>query len=456
MLTKLVIIGRPNVGKSSLLNLLARRRVSIVDEMPGVTRDRVGAVIEWPDVDGGGSRAIELVDTGGHGIEDAENLTVQVERQIAAGVNEADFIIFVVDAQAGILPLDHQVARLLRTTGRAAAVLLVANKVDGLSQEPVGYEALQLGYGEPVMVSATTGYRKAELLEAISDLLDRREAAGIDDVSHVDSGVRLAIVGKRNAGKSTLVNALAGTERMIVSEVEGTTRDSVDVRFELDGHVVTAIDTAGMRKRKSIKQDVEYYGHHRALQSIRRADVVAMLIDASVPVSQVDAKLTREILRHHKPSLIVVNKWDLAEQDYTQQQYIDYLDKALKGIQFAPIAFVSAARSEGLREIVAMSLNLDRQAGHRVSTGQLNRIVERIIIERGPVSKSGRRPKVYYVTQLEVKPPTIGLFVNDPDLFDPSYERFLVNRLRDELPYSEVPIRLLIRGRHRMPAEARF
>lgn len=454
MIPKVVIVGRPNVGKSSLLNLLAGRRVSIVDATPGITRDRVSAMVQLPDDDSGDRQTIELIDTGGYGIEDSQNLTAEVEQQIAIGVAEADLILFVTDAQSGLLPLDREVAQLLRSEAGQTPVLLVANKVDGPSHEPEAYETLQIGLGEPTMVSATSGRHKADLLETIRGRIGQIPDAGEHRTqTSTDTGVLLAIVGKRNAGKSTLVNTLAGELRVIVSETEGTTRDAVDVHFDFDGRVFTAIDTAGARKRKSIREDVEFYSHHRALRSIRRAHVVLLLIDSSVPVSQVDAKLAGEIMRHHKPCVIVVNKWDLAETDHTQEQYLEYLDDALKGLSFAPIAFISATRDEGVRDVAAMALNLYQQAGHRISTGQLNRLVESIVTGHGPVSRSGRRPKIYYVTQLSTYPPTIGLFVNQPELFDNTYQRFLLGRLRDEVPFAEVPIKLIIRPRSRMPKQ---
>lgn len=445
-----MIVGRPNVGKSSLLNLLARRRISIVDEMPGVTRDRISAVVELPaTLETGEPITVEMIDTGGHGIIDVQDLTAEIERQIAVGIAESDLILFVVDAQSGVTPLDQQVAQLLRITAGDTPIILVANKVDGQVHEPAAYEALRLGFGEPVMVSAANSYNKVALADAIVELLRSRDHQGIHAPSDgEEGGVKLAIVGKRNAGKSTLVNALAGSERVIVSEKEGTTRDSVDVRFEMDDQVFTAIDTAGARKRKSIKQNVEYYSYHRALRSIRRADVVLLLIDAAVPVSQVDSQLSQEVLCHYKPCVIVVNKWDLAEQDYTQEQYLEYLDKSLKGLAFAPIAFISADRGEGMGELVATASNLYTQAGHRVTTGELNRVAERVLAQRTPVSKVGKQPKVYYVTQSQTHPPTIAMFVNHPELFDAGYERFFINRLRDELPFSEVPIQLVIRPHH--------
>ncbi|MEE9211456.1 MAG: ribosome biogenesis GTPase Der [Phycisphaeraceae bacterium] len=456
MLPKVVIVGRPNVGKSSLLNLLAGRRISIVDPTSGVTRDRVSTTVELPptDADDEPARSVELIDTGGFGIQDEADLTAEVERQIALGIADAALILFVVDIQTGITPLDEQVARMLRTAATATPVLLVTNKVDGEPLEPAAYEMTPLGFGDPVMVSATSGYRKRELLEAIRDTLDWHHVAASPDAT--PQGVLLAIVGKRNAGKSTLVNALAGADRVIVSHTEGTTRDSVDVRFELNGHSFTAIDTAGVRKTKSLRSDIDYYSRHRSLRSVRRADVVLLLIDAAVPISQVDRQLANEIIMHHRPCVIVVNKWDLAEQNYTQQQYADYLDDALKGLDFAPLVFASAKKGQGVRDAVAMALNLYDQAGHRVATGELNRVMEQVLARHMPASKLGKRPKVYYVTQLDTDPPTIALFVNDPSLFDAGYQRYVINRLRGLLPFSEVPIKLLIRGKQKMTAEQRL
>lgn len=449
MISKIVIVGRPNVGKSSLLNLLAGRRVSIVDPTAGVTRDRVSTRVELPpSTPDAPRRSVEMIDTGGYGIDDVQDLTTHVQRQLTLGLAQADLVLFVVDAQDGIMPLDRQVSKMLRASGSTTPVILVANKVDGPSHEASAYESMCLGFGPPVMVSATSGYHKGQLIEAIGQGLDETGGVGRAKAGE-GTGLLLAVLGKRNAGKSTLVNALADENRVIVSEVEGTTRDSVDVRFELDGRVMTAIDTAGLRKLKSTRQDIEFYSRHRTLRSIRRADLVLLLIDASVPVSQVDKQLTNEILKHHKPCVIVLNKWDLAQDHYSQDKYLEYLDQTLLGLSFAPVAFVSASHGEGLRELAVTCDTLHRQAGHRVGTGELNRVVERIFAEKTPRSGNGRRPKVYYATQLDIHPPTIALFVNEPTLFDPSYRRFLINRFRDELPFPEVPIRLMIRGKRR-------
>jgi len=506
MVPKIAIIGRPNVGKSSLLNMLARRTISIVDATPGVTRDRVAAWITLPPVPPAHpAREVELIDTGGHGIQDAQNLTREVEEQIALALAEAQVVLFVVDAQSGIIAPDHRVARLLRQTRRMTGaagweaesglvpVVVVANKVDSQAQEPAAAEAVKLGFGEPVLISATTTYNKFALLEALQETLAKLpaefldagpaesarehrsdvegeveaavaegdvfddtfeaeaagesegegEAGGVDLPQHRDrsAGLLLAIVGKRNAGKSTLVNALAGENRVIVSDVPGTTRDSVDVRFQHGGQTFTAIDTAGARKRKSLEGDLEFYGYHRALRSIRRAEVVLLLTDALVPISQVDQQLAQEVQKHFKPVILVVNKWDLVV-GRKQEEYGQYLEEQLRGLDFAPIVFTSAKKGEGLAELLAMADNLQQQAHHRVPTAE-------VVTARKPPAIGGRTARVYYATQVAVRPPTLAVWVNDPQLFDAGYQRYLLNHLRDLLPYSEVPIKLLIRRRRR-------
>ena len=478
---KIVIVGRPNVGKSSLLNLLARRRISIVDPTAGVTRDRVSALAELPPVERDGEPVpVELIDTGGYGIVDVADLSTQVQAQIQRGIAEADIVLFVIDAQAGVVALDRTVADVLRHSGLVKAgkpVIVVANKVDSEKHAADAYEAAALGFGDPVLLSVQTGHNKHELMEALHAAvakLPERDEEGDEEGGRSarsfaaggirEGGIAVAIVGKRNAGKSSMINALAGDQRVIVSEHEGTTRDSVDVRLVLpptEGEArvgieptrVTLIDTAGVRRRKSVKEDIDYYSHHRSLRSVRRADGCLLLIDAAVPVSQVDRQLVGEILKHDRPTVIVVNKWDIAEQEYTQDQYVAYLDDALKGLSFAPIVFTSAINAEGVREALGMVSNLIEQSRHRVPTAKLNEAVETILQERGPSNKLGKRAKIYYATQVSTDPPTIVLSVNDPKLFDNNYLRFFDNRLRDVLPYSEVPIKLVVRARGRREEE---
>jgi GTP-binding protein len=461
-LPQVAIIGRPNVGKSSLMNRFARRRVSIVDPTPGVTRDRVTTIIELdPPADAEAGAApilVEIVDTGGFGVyapedgarddagEDLSSLAPSIEAQIDAARGEADVILFVTDAQAGVTVLDERVARLLRDHGDEGRVISVANKVDGAEWTAHGLEAARFGLGAPVCVSAASGHGMRGLL----DELYRRFADRPALPPEVEPVMKLAIVGTRNAGKSTLVNALAGEERVIVSEIPGTTRDAIDVRFEHEGRAMIAIDTAGVRKRKSFADDVEFYAYHRMLAAIRRADVALLLIDATKEVSQIDKRLSLELERQYKPTIIVVTKCDqLDERAVSPEDYAEYLTKELHGIDYAPIVFVSAPRGEGIEELVLMAWNLHQQAGHREPTAEVNRVVEGILAQRGPSSRLGTQAKLYYASQIDVHPPTIVLKVNRPDLFHGHYERYILNRLREALPFSEVPIRLIFTARDR-------
>jgi GTP-binding protein len=434
------IVGRPNVGKSSILNRLAGRRISIVDPMPGVTRDRVSTPLE---IAGG---FVELVDTGGMGIEDADQLTEDVEAQIAYALAAASVILFIVDAREGILPLDRRVAEALRRQDRP--VILVGNKVDeeGLTTE-LG-ELHGLGFGDPVVVSAVNGRGFHDLLDAMAERL-----ADVPLGSAPESRMQLAIVGKRNAGKSTFINALAGEPRVIVSEVPGTTRDSVDVDVEFDGRKFTLIDTAGVQKKRKLDGGINFYSQHRAMRSIRRADVVALMIDASLAISQVDKALAGEIAEQIKPVLLVVNKWDLAQGKAEAEDYAEYLAKSFPELSFAPISFTTASTGMNVRETIDLAEQLFRQANTRVGTGQLNVVIQEILALRGPSHKTGTRPpKILYASQTATSPPTIVCFVNDPASFDKGYERFLMNQFHARLPFKEVPIRLILR-RHRQTEE---
>ena len=431
------IVGRPNVGKSSLLNFLAGRRISIVDPTEGVTRDRISTPVE---VNG---KYFELTDTGGYGVIDKDDLTADIERQINLGVEEADLVLFVVDVKTGKVPLDVVVAEYLRSKGKP--VLMVANKADGQKLALQTADFYSLGFGDLLPISCTTRQGKPELLAAIAKRLKLKKSKAPEDPE-----MKIAVVGKRNAGKSTLINTLAGQPRVIVSEVPGTTRDSIDVRFDRGGHPFLIIDTAGVRKKAKItRDDLEFYAFHRAQRSIRRADVVFMLIDATLAMGDVDQKIASYIAGEKKPCIIVINKWDLVENRANAEQFEEYIGKILPLLDYAPIAFISAKENQNIDELIRLAQVMFEQASTRLSTSQLNVAVEEILALRGPSSPTAQKVKVYYATQIDVKPPTLVLFVNNPDLITEEYRRFFVRQLRERLPFSEVPIQLYVRGHHR-------
>jgi GTP-binding protein len=433
---QVAIVGRPNVGKSSLLNWLAGKRISIVDPTAGVTRDRVSTLVS---ADG---RFFELVDTGGMGVQDVDNLTGDIERQIGQAIQEAALILFVVDARAGVTSLDDLVARRLR--GLDKPILCVANKCDFAALEPQTAEFFKLGFAQVLPVSAQQGRHKKELVEWIKANLP---AEARDPPAQV--ALKLAIVGRRNTGKSTFINSVARAERVIVSEVPGTTRDSVDVRFERDGKVFVAIDTAGVRRKKSVGSDIEFYSLARAERSIRRADVVLHFHDSREPVSKVDKQLAGYILENYKPAIFVVNKWDLAKGKVATGEVADYLHQVFPSLDFVPIAFITARNGKNVQAVLDLAQNLHKQAAARVSTGDLNRVLREALARQAPPLRQNRRARIYYATQVAANPPTLVLFTNGPELFDNTYERYLLNIFREQLPFREVPIKMYLRKRQR-------
>jgi GTPase len=440
---QVAIVGRPNVGKSSLFNWLAGRRIAIVDPTAGVTRDRVSTAVQV------GPRWFELVDTGGMGNIDVDDLTADVENQITHALDEAAVVVFLVDARSGVAPLDEMVAARLRTIGKP--VICVANKVDGLELEGHASDFYRFGYGKVLPVSALQHRGKDELLARIAQLLPAQD----DQAEKPDQvEMKLAIVGRRNTGKSTFINCLAQSERMIVSEVAGTTRDSVDVRFERDGKVFIAIDTAGVRKKGKIHTDVEFYSLARAERSIRRADVVLMFHDSVMSISQVDKQLSAYVLEHYKPAIFVVNKWDLLAKDLSTGDFADYLRKVYPSLDYVPIAFITAKDGRNVHAVLNLAQMLHKQAGARVSTGDLNRRVMEALTDNPPPQRMNRRPKVFFATQAATHPPTIVLFTNGPELFDNTYQRYLIKTFRDTLPFHDVPIKLHLRGKRREDADA--
>lgn len=435
------IVGRPNVGKSSLLNCLARRRISIVDPTSGVTRDRVSTEIEYDD------RMLEIVDTGGIGIPDVDELKDEIETQIQIAIDTAHLILFVIDVREGVTPLDILVAKRLRHINKPT--ILVANKVDSQKQESLVGEFYKLGFGEPHPISATEGYGRSALLDKVVSLTSTD--ASMDASQYVTPLMKLTIVGKRNVGKSTLINTLANEQRVIVSEIPGTTRDSVDVRFELKGETFIAIDTPGVRKKKQVENSIEFYSMARAERSVRRADVVLFMLDAPRKISKVDKKLGSYIVENFKPCIIVVNKWDLAEGIETAQ-FTKYINAQLRGLSFAPFSFMSAQDGQNVVGTINLAQELFKQANTRIPTAELNKAFEEAIAAHRPTRKKNKTPRIYYVTQVSTRPPTFALFVNYPALFDKDYERYLSNTLHKKFPFPEVPLKFLFRARKRSPS----
>ena len=517
------------------MNMIAGAKVSIVDPTPGVTRDRVTAIVDLdPEFRGTGDpKTVEFIDTGGFGAytapgerydelgEDLHSLTNSIEFQIGTAIADADLVLFVLDSQMGLTPQDEEIARLLRegkfvrkareireslgggpgTTPKkkltkaqekalakelaselaksgkkpagkgkkpkadpAAAtpvppIRVVANKTDGPRWESHAAEFAGLGFGEPLMVSAKNNYMRRDLLAACYNAVPEAVKA-----EEPNADLKIAIVGKRNSGKSTLINTLAGEPRVIVSEIAGTTRDAIDVRFELESpskdgapptrRSVLAIDTAGVRRAKSFQNMVEHFAFDRVKRAVDRADVGLLLIDATVKISQVDEQVAMLLQKSYKPTIIVVNKWDLVEGKpnrkglpITTADYEEYLRKELGGLAWAPIAFISGKNGRNVRKTIELAAELKEQASTRVTTGKLNRIVRKIMETRSPTDTKGTHGKVFYIAQTGTSPPTITLVVNFPGLFKPNYMRFVMNRFREELPFVEVPMRIVVRAR---------
>jgi GTPase len=436
-LPQVVIVGRPNVGKSSIFNWLARRRLAIVDRTPGVTRDRLTHLMSEQ------GRYFELVDTGGMGFEDPDNLSGHIEEQINAALEGATVILFVVDAREGLTPPDQEVAKRLRYV--EAPVVCVANKADDSVIDPNADEFYKMGRGKLVCTSTTQNRNRQELLDLI---IQRLPPPLVDNTAPPpDPDMKMAIVGRRNVGKSTFVNTLAQAERMIVSEVPGTTRDSVDVRFELDGKVFVAIDTPGLKRNRSITTDVDFYSLHRAQRSIRRADVVLLFFESTERISKVDKQLSDYIAQQYKPCVFVVNKWDLQHRAMPTEKWVHYLHDTFRGMWHVPIAFITGQTGKNVKALLNHAQMLYKQSRQRVTTSDLNKLLRAAIDANPPPIFQNRQPKIYFATQVGVQPPTIVLFCSNPVAISQTYRRYLLGVFHDRLPFSEVPVKLYLRRR---------
>ena len=439
-LHRVTIVGRPNVGKSSLLNRVAGRRISIVEPTAGVTRDRVAITVEW------GGKEFELIDTGGLGLVDDHLLKEHVEAQIEVAIQGSDLILFVVDGKEGLVPMDQMVATHLRRL--SDKVHLVVNKVESSWEEYSVSDWFKLGFGDPMPVSAAEGFGVTDLLDEIVERLPDTAALLDHSEDDEDDTLRVAIVGKRNAGKSTLVNLLVGEERVIVSEIPGTTRDSVDVLIDHGDKKVLLIDTAGMRKKSSIADAIEFYSQARAFSAIRRAHAVMHLFDITEQISQVDKKIADFCIQNSKPVLIVGNKLDLAEELSTEK-WDAYIKQQLAGLAFSPVSFVSALEDENIQDTVDVLFELRKQSRLQIPTSKLNTVLQEAKEKLRPRSKSVL-PKLFYGTQVGTEPLSIMIFVNEPRIFRGQYERYLMHVLQKEFGAEEVPIKLTFRRRDKV------
>ena len=440
---KVAIVGRPNVGKSSLFNWLIGQRVSVVDPIAGVTRDRVSFLLDL-NADDETPQIIELIDTGGMGIVDEDDLSEHIEEQIQIALCSASLILFVVSAQDGIVPLDEHVAEKLRKLD--TSVILVANKADNDRDERNAEEFQRFGW-DVLPVSALQKRGRVRLTETIREALEQHNLFDDAGEESAEPVMKLAIVGRRNAGKSTFINTLTQEERVIASDVPGTTRDAIDVHFELDGKSFLAIDTPGFLRRKGVKTDLQFYSTNRAEKSIFRADVVLLFFEANSQIQAVENQLIGFIRKGMKPCIFVVNKWDTLVGQMPTERWGEYLRESYPDLSYVPIAFITGKTGKNIKTMLNHAQMLFRQSRQRIATAQLNKLVTEALENNPPPLHYHRKVKIYYASQVDIAPPTIVLFCNMPDAFSAPYQRYLLNYLRDGLPFAEVPIRLLFRKR---------
>lgn len=427
------IVGRPNVGKSTLFNRIVGKKVSIVEDYEGVTRDRLYCDAEWCGFN------FTLIDTGGLEIKSEDKMWRHIREQARIAVEIAEEVIFVVDGKAGMTANDMEVADFLRTSKKP--VIVAVNKLDNNEQDNL-YDFYSLGVGDVVGISAEQSKGIGDLLDLVVENLPKIQAEQEDDV------IDVAIVGKPNAGKSSLTNKLLGYERVIVSDIAGTTRDAIDTAFEWNGNKFNIIDTAGIRKKSAVDEGVEQYSVLRSLAAIRRADIVLIVVDAAEGMSEQDIKICGYVHEQGKPSVIVMNKWDAVEKDtYTVNTFNKKMQSDLKFMDYLVPVYVSALTGQRVDKILSLALEVYAQATKRVATGVLNDVITDAIVAVEPPSHNGKKLKVYYVTQSGVCPPTFVFFVNDAKLMHFSYQRYLENTLRKTFEFKGTPIRLVVRNR---------
>ena len=429
------IVGRPNVGKSTLFNKLIGRRLSIVEDTPGVTRDRIYADAEWL------THSFTLIDTGGIEPASEDIIAVQMRRQAELAIETADVIVFLVDGREGMTAADEEVAAMLRKSNKP--VVLAVNKLDAPKFNDAIYEFYALGLGDPIIISAGQGLGLGDMLDEVcAHFPPEAEEEG-------EHPLNIAVVGKPNVGKSSLVNAILGEERCIVSNIPGTTRDAVDTLFTLDGEPYVLVDTAGIRRKRAVEDEtIERYSVIRSLAAVRRADVVLIVVDAEQGLSEQDVKIAGYVHEEGKPSVLVVNKWDLIEKDTnTMNKFKKDMQVDLAFMDYVPFLFISAKTGQRVNKLLAAAKESYAQSIRRITTGTLNDIVNEAISMTEPPAMSGKRLKIYYATEVSVQPPTFVIFVNDEALVHFSYKRYMENYFRKTFGFAGTPIKIIFRNR---------
>lgn len=433
VLPTLAIVGRPNVGKSTIFNRILGERVSIVEDTPGVTRDRIYGKSEWL------GKEFAVIDTGGIDLGD-EPFLAQIKDQAEIAIDEADVILFLTSIEAGVTDADERVAQILYRANKP--VVLAVNKVDNPERRQDIYDFYSLGFGEPLPLSGTHGIGLGDVLDAVLAAFPNEASADEDD------SIKFSLIGRPNVGKSSLVNAILGENRVIVSPIEGTTRDAIDTKFEADGETFTMIDTAGIRKRGKVYENTEKYAVMRALRAIDRSDVVLFVINAEEGIREQDKKVAGYAHEAGRGIIIVVNKWDTLEKDNrTMKDFENLIRQEFQYLDYAPIIFVSAKTHQRLQSLPAMIVEVSENQTRRIQSSVLNDVLMDAITVTPTPTVNGKRLRIYYMTQVAVKPPTFVVFVNDPDLLHFSYERFLINQLLQAFDFSGTPIHVIARKR---------
>ncbi len=427
------IVGRPNVGKSTIFNRLIGDRLAIVEDKPGITRDRIYGVSDW------NGKSFSVIDTGGIEIDGEDAILKSIRVQAELAIEEADVIVFMCEAKSGLTNADEEVAQILFRSGKP--IVLAINKVDNMKRTEDIYEFYGLGIGDPIGISGSHGTGIGDLLDAVTDKLPEKE-----DEEYDEDVIRVALIGRPNVGKSSLVNAILGEERVIVSDVAGTTRDAIDTPFERDGQRYVLIDTAGMRKRGKVYETTEKYSVMRAMRAIERADVVLVVINGQEGIIDQDKHIAGYAHDAGKASIFVVNKWDAVEKDdKTMQNFENTIRDHFLFMTYAPVVFLSALTKQRLQKLLPVVQHVAQQHALRITTHLVNDVVSDAVAINPPPTDKGRRLRINYVTQVAVKPPTIVVFVNDPSLMHFSYERYLENKIRAAFNFEGTPIRLFTR-----------